>query len=383
MAKTDWKLNDVIQPSDMNQIGQEINEKETPEGAQEKVNEHENRTDNPHSVTHSQVGLGNVQNFSIATQTEAEAGAAANKYMTPERTKQAVDKFTESHSRKVMETMLGGVSTENGTNTWAKIGDILFPPPSNRDASIVLSISFGGHTIANIGNCLIAISARQSSTSPNMDMSVQILALAQNGNTSIRDDSFKLVSDGAGKPVSLWVKKYQTYVQCTVYEVSKILSSDVFVTYNDNAPWQSEEPTGVYSAVSNGLTYRDLRVVHEGFKATQAQAEAGTDHTNYMTPKTTKEAIEKLSIGTSNKDIVKEKALVLKTDTRTITLTYDGENLTKVEEKDDATVVKTTNLSYDTDGDLITTEEIAGGSTVTSTLSYTDGKLSSVSKVVT
>jgi len=46
---------------------------------------------NPHSVTQSQVGLGNVENYGIATKGEAEAGTLSNKYMTPQRTKQAID----------------------------------------------------------------------------------------------------------------------------------------------------------------------------------------------------------------------------------------------------------------------------------------------------
>lgn len=69
----------------------ELGKKETPEGAQAKVDAHANRTDNPHGVTKAQIGLGNVQNYGIATQAEAEAGTATNKYMTPERTKQAID----------------------------------------------------------------------------------------------------------------------------------------------------------------------------------------------------------------------------------------------------------------------------------------------------
>jgi hypothetical protein len=54
-------------------------------------NEHVEDTDNPHGVTKTQVGLGSVSNYGIATQTEAEAGTASNKYMTPQRTKQAID----------------------------------------------------------------------------------------------------------------------------------------------------------------------------------------------------------------------------------------------------------------------------------------------------
>jgi len=40
------------------------------------------RTDNPHAVTKEQVGLGLVENFGIATDEEAVAGTAADKYLT-------------------------------------------------------------------------------------------------------------------------------------------------------------------------------------------------------------------------------------------------------------------------------------------------------------
>lgn len=52
---------------------------------------HKANTANPHNVTKSQVGLGNVENYMIATQAEAEEGIVSNKYMTPQRTKQAID----------------------------------------------------------------------------------------------------------------------------------------------------------------------------------------------------------------------------------------------------------------------------------------------------
>lgn len=47
------------------------------------------RRDNPHQVTKAQVGLGDVQNFGIATSAEAEAGVA-DKYMTPLLTREVV-----------------------------------------------------------------------------------------------------------------------------------------------------------------------------------------------------------------------------------------------------------------------------------------------------
>lgn len=52
---------------------------------------HINDTNNPHSVSKTQVGLGNVENFAVADQLQAEAGAANTVYMTPLRSKQLLD----------------------------------------------------------------------------------------------------------------------------------------------------------------------------------------------------------------------------------------------------------------------------------------------------
>jgi hypothetical protein len=52
---------------------------------------HISNLNNPHGVTKEQVGLGSVQNYPAASQSEAEAGTANNRYMTPQRTKQAID----------------------------------------------------------------------------------------------------------------------------------------------------------------------------------------------------------------------------------------------------------------------------------------------------
>ena len=52
---------------------------------------HAGRTDNPHQVTAVQVGLGNVQNYAIASLAEAQTGTNNASYMTPARTKQAID----------------------------------------------------------------------------------------------------------------------------------------------------------------------------------------------------------------------------------------------------------------------------------------------------
>lgn len=55
------------------------------------LNAHIARADNPHGVTKAQVGLGNVQNYSVATQALAEGAADNGTYMTPLRTGQAIN----------------------------------------------------------------------------------------------------------------------------------------------------------------------------------------------------------------------------------------------------------------------------------------------------
>lgn len=71
-------------------VSTQIASKETPEGAQAKVDLHANRLDNPHAVTKAQVGLGSVQNLGLATQAQAQAGAVNTVYMTPLRTLEAI-----------------------------------------------------------------------------------------------------------------------------------------------------------------------------------------------------------------------------------------------------------------------------------------------------
>lgn len=91
-----------------------------------------------------------------------------------------------------------------------------------------------------------------------------------------------------------------------------------------------------------------------------------------------------ITLGGNNQHVLPQRSVTLKIDTRTVVLTYDANGrLTKVEEKDGATVVKTTNLIYDGNGFLSQVQESAGGTTVTTTLNYdANGNLTSVSKAV-
>lgn len=54
------------------------------------LNAHINNLNNPHATTKTHVGLAAVENYGIATKVEAEAGTRIDAYMTPLRTKEAV-----------------------------------------------------------------------------------------------------------------------------------------------------------------------------------------------------------------------------------------------------------------------------------------------------
>lgn len=101
---------------------------DTADGAASAISTHASRTDNPHNVTKSQVGLGSVQNYGIASQAQAEAGTANNVYMTPLRTAQAITVKTGGIQFRINN----GVLEYNDGGVWRKIGifKILTPNPT-------------------------------------------------------------------------------------------------------------------------------------------------------------------------------------------------------------------------------------------------------------
>lgn len=54
------------------------------------INDHINNTNNPHQTTKTHVGLGLVQNYAVASQLDAQNGTANNLYMTPLRVREAI-----------------------------------------------------------------------------------------------------------------------------------------------------------------------------------------------------------------------------------------------------------------------------------------------------
>ncbi|MDT2671775.1 BppU family phage baseplate upper protein [Enterococcus dongliensis] len=80
------------------------------------LDSHTENISNPHKVTKTQIGLGNVDNYSTATQAEAEAGAATNKFMTPALVFKAIAKWVQGKfvSATGNETILGTKNFQDG-----------------------------------------------------------------------------------------------------------------------------------------------------------------------------------------------------------------------------------------------------------------------------
>lgn len=78
---------------------------------------HAANTANPHSVTAAQVGLGNVPNYSAASQAEAEAGAVNDRLMTPLRVAQAIAALAGGGSDEMGCTSGTATPTTGATGT--------------------------------------------------------------------------------------------------------------------------------------------------------------------------------------------------------------------------------------------------------------------------
>jgi len=77
---------------------------------------------NPHGTTKSDVGLGSVLNYGISTQAEAQAGTINTKYMTPLRTKEAINTLTASLTSVVTGTTIHFTASNYGLSQTINLG---------------------------------------------------------------------------------------------------------------------------------------------------------------------------------------------------------------------------------------------------------------------
>ena len=93
------------------------------------LNTHKGDTTNPHNVTKTQVGLGNVENYPVATQTEAENGVSSTRYMTPLRTQEAINAVAIT----ALDSHRGDTNNpHNVTKTQVGLGSVANYPIANQ-----------------------------------------------------------------------------------------------------------------------------------------------------------------------------------------------------------------------------------------------------------
>jgi hypothetical protein len=128
------------------------------------LNAHINNTSNPHNVTATQVGLGSVQNYGVASTAQAQAGTATNVYMTPALTSAEITSLignafnahitNYSNPHQVTATQVG-LGNVNNTSDLNKPISTATQTALNAKASLNASVTFSQVGIGTDGYVLL------------------------------------------------------------------------------------------------------------------------------------------------------------------------------------------------------------------------------------
>ena len=122
------------------------------------------------------------------------------------------------------------------------------PSVNNQDASFLWGISSSNDN--NIGNSLVSIAIRQGGG--GLLLSAKVINLH---NNILDSDGVKLVSDGYGTDVQVYIQNPDNFDAFNVFEIAKKSRLEAAV-YEQNASWSSTEPVG--SAVNARSTAWDV-----------------------------------------------------------------------------------------------------------------------------
>jgi hypothetical protein len=137
---------------------------------------------------------------------------------------------------EVSATSLGGTSTSNGINTWAKLGTFsALKTTADFHAIYTFAANFGASGETGV----LSLRLRNQSSPTG---SVEILALG--GWGKLTADSFKLISGAQNEPFELWVQKKSDFLDVKLQELTSVGSTDWTISYPRTSAWQSATPTG-------------------------------------------------------------------------------------------------------------------------------------------
>lgn len=246
--------------------------RDTLTGVLTRLDDHVNNTNNPHNTTKTHVGLGNVQNYAVATQQDAVDGAANNLYMTPLRTKQAIEQFAG-------ETLSSHITNQNNPHNVTK-------------AQVGLGL---------VQNYPIASSAQAISGSGTAYITASLLGTAlQSNNTPFTAHIANTSNPHNTTKSHVGLGSVDNYATATAIQAAAGTATNLFLT-----------PAGgrqlVETLVGNNLTSHvnntnnphnvtkaqvGLGLVQNYAVADNAQAAAGAANDLYMTPATSKYLID-------------------------------------------------------------------------------------------
>lgn len=251
-----------------------------------KLNQHQADKANPHEVTKAQVGLGSVQDFGIASTTDAQAGTSNELYMTPLRVKEAISIFANvpisdhvsnranPHSVTAVQVGLGNVQNYNiATTVEAQAG------LSNTSYMTPARVK---EAIAALANGSIDAHLADHSN-PHLVTAVQV------GLGNVMDYG---IADQTESELGISNMKYMT-PQTTKYAIAALALAplNIHVSDSNNPHNVTKSQVGLGNVGNYGL-------------ALQVDAETGTSNVLYMTPLSVKQAITYQAVNPLNAHLV-------------------------------------------------------------------------------
>lgn len=246
-----------------------------------KLNTHMADKNNPHATTKAQVGLGSVDNFPTASQTQAEAGTDNATFMTPLRTWQEVAKYSSLNIMPVVNAHIADKSNPHAT-TKAQVGlgnvdNFLTATQVQAEAGTDATTFMTPQRVAQYAASKILPQLNAHIADKN---NPHATTKAQVGLGSV--DNFPTASQAQAE-VGTDGSTFMTPQRVAQYAASKILPQLTAHIADKANPHNTTKAQVGLGSVDNFPT------------ASQAQAQAGTDNASFSTPLRVWQAITQYS----------------------------------------------------------------------------------------
>lgn len=243
---------------------------------------HTNDLNNPHQVTKAQVGLGSVENYTVASNVEATAGTANNRYMTPLRVKEAIDQFAGS----ALNAHIANVNNPHSvTKAQVGLGNVLNYGIATTAEALAGTSNTKYSTPLRVQEAIDQFSNGTFATHVNNTNNPHSVTKAQVGLGSVQNYTVATTTEARAGTAD---NRYMTPLK--VKEAIDVLAAnlvDAHAALTNNPHSVTKTQVGLSSVQDYGI-------------ATQAEAEAGASNLKYMTPLRTSQAISALAFGVIN-----------------------------------------------------------------------------------